>query len=101
MASGKLSVNCSSVPTTHCAPTLFKFTCSLYVPLQRSMAVPSAPLDIEAQSHQVSERPVALGVRQPTSIRAGPPEANPNTREALFVDTCPETCLQMVFRYRP
>ena len=43
-----------------------------------------APLDIEAPSHQVSERQ-ALGVRQPASIRAGPPEVNPNTRRAIFL----------------
>ena len=66
------------------------------------MALASAALDIEAQSHQAYESsPLVLSVRQPTSIPAGPPEVNPNTREAFFVDTCPETCLKMVFRYRP
>ena len=62
------------------------------------MVIPPTSLDIEAHSHQVSERPLALGqaldVRQPASIRADPPEVNPDTREAIFlVDSCPETYL--------
>lgn len=66
----------------------------------RSMSAPSSPLDIEAQSHQDTERLEALSVRQSSSISAGSPEVNPNTRKALFVDTCPEICLQVVIRHR-